>query len=352
MSSNNNLENTATPYKVIVAIIAYSICSSTLLLANKVAISYIARPAFISVLQIAFANVALLVMKTSGAVKVDDLVWTKVKPYLLYMFAFVLSIFANMKALQASNVETVIVFRACAPLMTTIIEYLFMGRLLPSTKSTLSLLAVSSGAIMYCMSDSQLQLNGIGSYGWVLLYYALISFEMTYGKSLTSNVKMDTVWGPVLYTNLLGLAPMCVIAAWSGDFEGPYDDIFDMTLPAACVLLFSCFCGLMIGLCGWHCRGLLSATTFTLVGVVNKFGTILLNVLMWDKHSSPTGIVAVCICLCAGVFYEQAPRRETGSPPPIEDEKDSMPLIPTKSNDRYKDLESSQQSTSKARSNA
>jgi hypothetical protein len=55
---------------------------------------------------------------------------------------------------------------------------------------------------------------------------------------------------------------------------------------------------------------MVSATTYTLVGVVNKFLTVLLNVLVWDKHSTPFGIVAVCICLLAGTMYQQAPKRE------------------------------------------
>ena len=55
---------------------------------------------------------------------------------------------------------------------------------------------------------------------------------------------------------------------------------------------------------------MVSATTYTLVGVVNKFLTLLLNVLIWDKHSSPAGLAAVCLCLLAGTFYQQSPRRD------------------------------------------
>jgi GDP-mannose transporter len=55
---------------------------------------------------------------------------------------------------------------------------------------------------------------------------------------------------------------------------------------------------------------MVSATSFTLVGVVNKFLTVLLNVLAWEKHSTPFGIFAVCLCLGAGFFYQQAPRRD------------------------------------------
>ena len=54
---------------------------------------------------------------------------------------------------------------------------------------------------------------------------------------------------------------------------------------------------------------MVSATTYTLVGVLNKFITVLLNVILWDKHSTPAGLVGVCICLLAGVFYQQAPMR-------------------------------------------
>jgi GDP-mannose transporter len=61
---------------------------------------------------------------------------------------------------------------------------------------------------------------------------------------------------------------------------------------------------------GWMCRSMVSATTYTLVGVVNKFLTVLLNTVLWDKHSSPFGIFAVCVCLLAGTLYQQAPRRE------------------------------------------
>ena len=55
---------------------------------------------------------------------------------------------------------------------------------------------------------------------------------------------------------------------------------------------------------------MVSATTYTLVGVVNKFLTVLLNVMLWDKHSTGYGIASVLVCLLAGTLYQQAPRRD------------------------------------------
>ena len=48
----------------------------------------------------------------SGQVATDHFEWRKVKPYLYYVGMFVATIYANMRALQHSNVETIIVFRA------------------------------------------------------------------------------------------------------------------------------------------------------------------------------------------------------------------------------------------------
>eukprot|EP01034_Spumella_vulgaris_P027249 gene27249-33941_t len=116
-----------------------------------------------------------------------------------------------MQALAHSNVETVIVFRACSPVAVCIVEYMFMDRALPNLRSSISLAVVVLGAVMYCYSDSEFVLGGLKAYYWVILYFFLITFEMTYGKKLTSSVKMDSVWGPVLYCNLLASLPMFLL---------------------------------------------------------------------------------------------------------------------------------------------
>eukprot|EP01031_Cornospumella_fuschlensis_P032943 gene32943-39842_t len=302
------LEDTSTPLAVGLAIIAYSICSSTLLLANKLVIAHFPLPSVISFIQIAVSAVAILVYKILGG-SVDGFEWAKVKAYSLYIVAFVAAIYANMQALAHSNVETVIVFRACSPIAVTVIEYLFMDRALPTMRSTFSLCAVALGAVLYCMSDSQFALDGIKAYYWVILYFFLITFEMTYGKKLTSSVKMDSIWGPVLYCNLLAALPMFLLGYVNNDYDNIAEKLATLDSTATGLLLFSCVAGTLIGYTGWLCRSMVSATTYTLVGVVNKFLTVLLNAVVWDQHSSPFGIACVCVCLLGGTLYQQAPKR-------------------------------------------
>lgn len=304
----------------------YSLCSSTLLLANKLAIEYLPVPSVVSFIQIVASAITVLILKTMGT-QVDDFTWEKVKPYSMYIVAFVTAIYANMQALQYSNVETVIVFRACSPIAVSVVEYFFMDRAWPNFRSSVSLGVVALGALIYCTSDSQFALQGIGAYTWVIIYFFLITFEMTYGKKLTSSVKMDSVWGPVLYCNALAMGPMFMLGYTAGDYEGITEKLLELPSSGVLVLLFSCVTGCLIGYTGWLCRSMVSATTYTLVGVVNKFLTVLLNVLIWEKHASTLGLVSVVFCLLAGLFYQQAPRRDEGRKmPDVPRDESSVPL--------------------------
>ena len=52
-----------------------------------------------------------------------------------------------------------------------------------------------------------------------------------------------------------------------------------------------------------------SATYFTVIGNVCKVITVLINVMIWDKHASPKGLACLFMCLAAAFLYQQAPLR-------------------------------------------
>ena len=54
------------------------------------------------------------------------------------------------------------------------------------------------------------------------------------------------------------------------------------------MIFITCVVGLAISYAGMECRNLLSATAFTVVGVLNKMATVLVNTAIWDKHVSET----------------------------------------------------------------
>ena len=48
--------------------------------------------------------------------------------------------------------------------------------------------------------------------------------------------------------------------------------------------------GMGISFAGFKCQQVITATAYSIVGVMNKMLTVLINVLIWDKHASAIGI--------------------------------------------------------------
>ena len=120
--------------KVVVGVVSYCLCSSTMLLVNKMAMRYVPVASLVNVLQMAFAVVIVYTIKFANVAKVDDFEMSKVKAYAVYSGGFALGIYCNMQALSMSNVETIIVFRSCCPLAVSFLEYLFLGRQFPGPR--------------------------------------------------------------------------------------------------------------------------------------------------------------------------------------------------------------------------
>jgi len=63
--------------------------------------------------------------------------------------------------------------------------------------------------------------------------------------------------------------------------------------------------GLAISFFGFAARKAISATAFTVTGVVNKLLTVVINVLIWDKHASTPGLFCLLLTIFGGVLYQQ-----------------------------------------------
>lgn len=172
--------------QVYFAIAGYCTCSSLMLIANKVSsietrelgtkalvavcvcfqvsVYLLPAPAFVLMAQVVCSAGAVWVAGQAGVITVDRLVPWKMRAFVPVAFAFLAVIFANIKTLQYSNVETFIVFRASTPLIVSLCDYLFLNRELPSTQSWLALIGVLCCAITYVLTDEEKELKG---YIWV-----------------------------------------------------------------------------------------------------------------------------------------------------------------------------------------
>jgi drug/metabolite transporter (DMT)-like permease len=349
--------------EVVASIVAYSLCSGTLVLLNKLTLHYLPFPSLVVAFQLLGCIVMIYGAKFAGYVQVDPLKWVYMKPYLLYTVFFSTGVYCNMRSLNIANVETVIVFRALTPVIVAFLDALFLGREWPSTRSWVGLITLVVGAYGYACSDEKFQTQGYSAYFWPSLYTIIIALEMVcywiasfplflllfflilcgslfylllacalqaYGKQIVKSVPLETTSGPVIYTNLLGFLPMLFLASVGKEYEKL--SIFwwsheEYRIPPASIplLVLGCLVGTGIGYSGWWCRRVVSATTFTLIGVMNKCLTILLNVLIWDQHATPGGILSLFVCIAGGMVYEQSPMRgETKPMTPRKDDEETM----------------------------
>mmetsp|Transcript_23790 Transcript_23790/g.64089 ORF Transcript_23790/g.64089 Transcript_23790/m.64089 type:complete len:194 (+) Transcript_23790:301-882(+) len=192
-----------------------------------------------------------------------------------------------------------------SPIAVAIADYLFLGQALPSGRSWLALLTIVLGAVLYVMTDDGFVID---AYMWVFMYFFSIVAEMVYVKYVVESVEMTT-WSRVYYNNVLSIPPTLCLGLFFGEFNFLQDANFAWTVHAVGALFMSCVVGVGISYAGFNLRKQVTATTFTLVGVLCKIASVLLNVFIWDKHASTTGITALVVCIMAGTFYQQSKKR-------------------------------------------
>ena len=108
--------------KAVVAVLTFSVSSSGLLLINKLCLKEVPLPSFLAVLQFVASVLFAVGLSAIGQAELDKLEWPRVRVYMVYIGLFATAIYSNMQALSHSNVETLIVFRACGPLLVSVLE--------------------------------------------------------------------------------------------------------------------------------------------------------------------------------------------------------------------------------------
>lgn len=294
------------PYATSSLVIGYALCSSLLAVINKFAITKFNYPGLLTALQYLTSSIGVYILGKLGFLYHDPFTYETAKKFLPAALTFYLAIFTNTNLLRHANVDTFIVFRSLTPLLVAIADTTFRKQPCPSKLTFFSLIIILGGAVGYVMDDSGFSLT---AYSWAFAYLVTITTEMVYIKHMVTNLGLNT-WGFVLYNNLLSLMLAPFFWVMTGEYHdvfaalGSVENQFDMSAFVAVAL--SCAFGLAISFFGFAARKAVSATAFTVTGVVNKFLTVAINVSIWDKHASPFGLLCLLFTLVGGVLYQQS----------------------------------------------
>ncbi|MED6110019.1 GDP-fucose transporter 1 [Stylosanthes scabra] len=294
-------------YTTTFLVVGYALCSSLLAIINKYAITQFNYPGLLTALQYLTSALGVYLLGKLGFLHHDPFTLDTAKRFFPAALVFFLAIFTNTNLLRHANVDTFIVFRSLTPLLVALADTAFRHQPCPSKLTFFSLVVILAGAVGYVSTDSAFTLT---AYSWAFAYLVTITTEMVYIKHMVMNLGLNT-WGFVLYNNLLSL----MIAPFFWFLTGENFEVFDALRsgsgslfdPSALAAVgLSCVFGLAISFFGFAARKAVSATAFTVTGVVNKFLTVAINVLIWDKHASPFGLLCLLFTIVGGVLYQQS----------------------------------------------
>ena len=280
----------------------YMVCSSLMIIANKLAIHHMPAGQFVLFLQLAASGAVCVLLSVVNAVQLDPLEWSKIKTYIPAVVAFLGTIYCNIRTLQYCNVETFIVFRASTPIMVSVGDWLFLGRELPSYRSCVCLLVLVGGVCVYTVTDQGFEVKG---YLWLAGWYVLFLMDQLYLKHVTNKVKHQSNWGRVYYLNTLSAAVLFVSIGVTQEWKA-----LEWTTESKIFVTMSCVLGVAMSYYAFLARHAMSAASFTVLGNVCKILSVAINLLIWDKHANLPGLCALVLCLAAAYFYQQAPMRQ------------------------------------------
>ncbi|ONK64369.1 uncharacterized protein A4U43_C07F25090 [Asparagus officinalis] len=306
MFLHDTLQNWVQQASVYGVAAGYCISASLLSIINKWAIMNFPYPGALTALQYFTSAFSVLLCGWLKLVEHDRLELLTLWRFLPAAVIFYLSLFTNSELLLHANVDTFIVFRSAVPIFVAVGETLYLNQPWPKIFTWASLATIFAGSIIYVLTDYQFTLT---AYSWALAYLISMSIDFVYIKHVVMTIGLNT-WGLVLYNNLEALMLFPLELLITGELKKIKHEIsdesdwysFSVVLPVG----LSCLFGLAISFFGFSCRRAISATGFTVLGIVNKLLTVVINLVIWDKHSTVVGTIGLLICMTGGVLYQQS----------------------------------------------
>ncbi|XP_058734554.1 GDP-mannose transporter GONST3-like [Vicia villosa] len=287
----------------------YCLSASLLSIINKWAVMKFPYPGALTALQYFTSAAGVLLCGWLKLVQHDKLNLITMWRFLPAAVIFYLSLFTNSELLLHANVDTFIVFRSAVPIFVAVGESMFLHRPWPSIKTWASLATIFAGSLLYVATDYQFTLT---AYTWAVAYLVSMTIDFVYIKHVINTIELNT-WGLVLYNNIEALMLFPLELFIMDEFKKIKNDINDETdwhsFAVVLPVVLSCLFGLAISFFGFSCRRAISATGFTVLGIVNKLLTVMVNLVIWDKHSTWVGTLGLLICMLGGVLYQQSTRK-------------------------------------------
>jgi GDP-mannose transporter len=300
------------PFTAVLSCSLYAAGSISMVLVNKLLLSTYEfdYPNLLLLHQCTTSLSLILVGSLAGWVKPEPLEWRKVRTWVPLNLLFLFMLVSGFYSLKYLSVPMVLVFKNSNNVLVTFGDWmLFQQAVTPLVVLSLVLLIFASA--LAAAEDLEFSLKG---YVWSLFNMLASTCYLLYLRSVM-RIKLSKV-GMSYYNNMCGIPIVLMMdAVTSQDVVRFYrEDCLSAPVwgdyQFVALFISSGFIGLGLNLASYWCLATTSATTYSMVGAVNKVPLAFLGVRMFHSRLTSAGAAYVALSIGAGTLYGLAKIRE------------------------------------------
>jgi len=289
--------------------VMYVACSTVMVLANKSLASSldVRAPVALLLMQNCVATALVVCCKQAGLVRYDGFDGATALKWLPVNACFVVMLLTSFIAMRFLSVPMITVFKQLANLLTVGGELYFFGKSV-SKGVVLSLATMIVGACLATNNDVDFSLAG---YCWQGANCVATSAYVLYLKHATKTIPLSK-FGMVFYNNFLSLPLLLFISVAAGELS-EIKAAHDRGSLNAYFFAFNAFAGAVgffLNFASVWCISATSATTYAVVGALNKIPVTVLGVLLFDATVSREMAKYIALSFAGGFMYSYEKLRE------------------------------------------
>lgn len=308
-------QKTAIAWHAIAACVAYSFCSVSMVLANKALAVYFGTSGmgttpdvFMVLLQNVVAVVMVEGLKKAGKVSYPDFNKETAMKWLPVNVFFVLMLVTGFLSLKYVHVPMVTIFKNLTNILIVAGDWYFY-------KESVTMLIASSflimllGAVLAAIND--IEFSAVG-YFWMSMNCICTAAYVLYMRLATQTIRLSK-FGMVFYNNLLSVGLLLPIILVKGELAVVAN--WDLWTSSFIFLnLFAGAVGFLLNLASLWCVEKTSATTYAIVGSLNKIPVALLGWVLFQTQITTEASLFISMSMCGGFLYSygkivQAPKK-------------------------------------------
>ena len=224
---------------------------------------------------------------------------------------FLATIYSNFRVIHVIGVNPFILLRCSTPLIVSVLDWMFMGRTLPGKKSTVALMGIFASGALYARlkitnpNSSMASSTLISGLRWSTIWLFSFLLDMIYIKYIIERYPCSGS-ERTLYQNLFA-APILLMLMLAHIEDHSVSEVISASHGAHMAVASTCVAGAALSFTGMSLRSELTATQFTIMGIICKMASTLLNEIFVEPERDLPRLLSLAAVIVSSSFYKQAP---------------------------------------------